>query len=199
MKPQICFSGLLVTLFLMFIASCQQQSSDEAQTDVTEIKNGMQEVTELIDESIREDSVFLFINKTDLALNELDMYVDQYLAAMDSADEKVSKDPRNSIIRIKQTMTGIDLRLALLDDENLIGINPFNELSEGSGKVDRIRPTAYPYSYPFSMATTPPYPENLDEGAVEDMENYAKEIHKEIVNELKELETEIDDFLAETL
>ncbi len=193
------YSGILVTSGMLLLASCQQKSSDEDRANVPEIKNGMQEVAELIDESVQEDSVYLFINKTDLALNKLDKHIDQYLSEMDSTNEKVAKDPRNSIIEIKQSMTGIDLRLALLDDENLIGVSPFNELPESNHKIDRIRPPAYPYSYPYSMATRTAYSDNLDENAIADMESYAKEIHKEIINELKVLKTEIDNFVVESL
>jgi hypothetical protein len=39
----------------------------------------------------------------------------------------------------------------------------------------------------------------VDDTAVKDMKDYTKEIHKEIVNELEDLKTEIDEFVAEGL
>jgi hypothetical protein len=81
--------------------------------------------------------------------------------------------------------------LALLDDENLIGENPYDQLSES----DRVRPPAYPYPYPYRMTPTT-QPADIDETTIKDIEDYAKEIHQEIVNELKKLKTEIDEFVV---
>ncbi len=200
MKKIKYLTGLLVPVILLFSTSCQQQpSSADSQVDLAEVKTEMQEVNELIDESINEESVHVFINKTDLALNELDNYIDDYLLAMDNANENVAKEPRNSIIKIKEKVAGIDLRLALLDNENLIGQSPFDELPEQTHKEDRVRPIAYPYHYPYSTNTTPGQPVDIEDTAIKEIEDYAKEIHKEIVNELKELKTEIDEFIVASL
>ena len=193
---------LLISIILLFSVSCQQQpSSADTQADLANIKNEMQEVIETIDESINEESVHVFIHKTDLALNELDKQIDEYLDVIDDANIKVAREPRNSIIRIKQRVAGIDFRMALLDNENLIGEDPFDELPQQTQRVDRIRPPAYPYPYPYTMSpiTDQPIDIDIEDTAIKDIEEYAKEIHKEIVNELKELKTEVDEFIDESL
>jgi hypothetical protein len=200
MKKLLYLPGMLLTIIVFLMASCQQQpSSSESVGDMTEIKNNMKEVSDLIEESIEEESVHLFINKTDFALNELDNQISEYLSRMDYNNDKVEKEPRNKIIKIKQKVAGIDLRLALLDNENLIGESPFDELPETTHKTDRVRPPAYPYPYPYRMTTPADQTADIDDTAVKDMEEYSKEIHKEIVNELKELKSEVDEFVVEGL
>ncbi len=196
MKKLLYLSAIWVPLIMLFSLSCQQQpSSSESQADMTDIKNEMQEVTALIDESINEESVHVFISKTDQALNELDNHIDEYLSEMDDANEKVAKEPRNSIIKIKQKVAGIDFRLALLDDEDLIGESPLEAYPGQTQAADRIRPPVYHYPYPnITPATRQSM--DVDDTTVEDIEAYAKEMHKEIVNDLKELKTEIDEFIA---
>lgn len=200
MKKPLYLSGILLPLIMLLWVSCQQQpSSSESQGDRTEIMNDMQEVNELIDESINEESVHLFINKTDFTLNELDNHIDEYLSVIDNANEKIEKEPRNSIITIKQKVAGIDLRLALLDNENLIGENPYGALPQGSHERERVRPTTYHYPYPYSMPTTTEQTEDIDKTTIQDIEEYAKEIHQEIVSELKDLKTEINKFVVASL
>jgi len=195
MKKQMYMPGILVILIMLLSVSCQQQpSSVDTQADLAEIKNAMQEVKEIIDESINEESIHVFINQADLALNELDNYIDEYMSVLDNANKKVAKEPRNQIINIKQKVAGIDFRLALLDDENLIGKNPHDQLFES----DRVRPPAYPNPYPYRMVPVTE-PAEIDETTIQDIEDYAKEIHQEIVNELKKLATEIDKFVVAAL
>lgn len=200
MKKQMYLPGMLLTFIIFLMVSCQQQpSSSESDGEMTEIKNNMQEVSDLIEESMEEEAVHLFINKTDLALNELDNQIDEYLLEMDNNDKHVPKEPRNSIISIKQIVAGIDIRLALLDNENLIGESPFDELPEATHKADRVRPPAYPYPYPYRITEPARQTADVDDTGVKDMEEYAKEIHKEIVDELEDLKAEIDEFVAEGL
>jgi hypothetical protein len=200
MKKLLIVSGMLASLIMLLLVSCQQQpSSTESQDDITEIVNNIEEIPELIDESINEESVHLFINKTDFALNELDDHIAEYLSVIDNANIKIESEPRNSIISIKQKVAGIDLRLALLDNENLIGENPFGERPMGSQERERIRPTTYHYPYPYSMPTTSDQIDDVDETTIQDIEEYAIEIHKEIVNELKDLKTEINTFVVASL
>jgi hypothetical protein len=100
MKKLLYIPVILVPLMLLLTVSCQQQpSSADLQTDLVEIKNAMQDVKELIAESINEESIHIFINKTDLALNELENHIDEYLSAVDNADKRIEKEPRNSIIQ----------------------------------------------------------------------------------------------------
>jgi len=195
MKKLLYLSGICMPLIMLFSASCQQQPS-ETKADLTDIKNEMQEVIELIDESINEESVHVFIHKTDLALNRLDNHIDEYLSIKDMANEKIEKEARNSIIRIKQKVAGIDIRLALLDDANLIGESPFDDFPEQTHAIDRVRPPVYPYPYPHISTPDTRELTDFDDTAIKDIEEYAKEIHKEILNELKELKTEIDEFIA---
>jgi len=200
MKKLLNLPGMLLTIMVFLMISCQQQpSSSETDGDMTEIKNNMQEVSDLIDESMEEESVHVFINKTDMALNQLDNQIDDYLLEMDNNNKHVRKEPRNSIISIKQIVAGIDLRLALLDNENLIGESPFDELPEETHKTDRVRPPAYPYPYPYRMTSPARQTDDMDDTAVKDMEDYAKEIHKEIVKELEDLKSEVNEFADEGL
>ena len=197
MKRLMYLPKLLIPIILLIVASCQEHpSSADTQADLANVKNDMQEVIELINESINEESVYVFIHKTDLALNELDKQIDEYLDVIDDANEKVAREPRNSIIKMKQRVAGIDFRMALLDDENLIGKDPFDELPQQTKRVDRIRPPAYPYPYPYTMSPITDQPVDIDDTAIKDIEEYAKEIHQEIVDELKELKGEIDEFLV---
>lgn len=200
MKKLLYVSGILASLIMLLSVSCQRQPSpSELQAEMTVIMNGIHEITELIDESIHEKSVHLFINKTDFALNELDRHIEEYLSIIDDTNEKIEKEPRNSIIAIKEKVAGIDFRLALLDNENLIGEDPFVELPQESHKRDRIRPTTYHYPYPYSMPVTAEHLADIDDTTVQEIEAYAKEIHKEIVNELKELRSEINKFVVASL
>ena len=194
MKKLLYLSGIWMPLIMLFSISCEQQPS-ETKADLTDIRNDMQEVIELIDESINEESVHEFIHKTDLALNMLDNHIEEYLSIIDMANERIEKEARNSIIRIKEKVAGIDIRLALLDDEDLIGEDPYEHTRETTA-TDRVRPPVYPYPYPDVSAPRNIDPTDIDDTAIQDIEEYAKEIHKEIVNELKELKTEIDEFIV---
>ncbi len=200
MKKLINLSRILMPLIILLLASCQQQqSSSESKADLADIKNKMQETSELIDESIHEESVHLFIHKTDLALNEIDKHIDEYLSIMDDANEKIEKEARNSIIRIKQIIAGIDIRLALLDDEDLIGESPFDENERETQAEERVRPPIYSYPYPNITTPATKQAKDVDDTAINDIEEYAKQLHKEIVNELKDLKTEIDEFIVAIL
>ncbi len=199
MKKLLYLSGIWVPLVLLFSVSCEPQPA-ATEADLADIKSEMQDVVELIDESINEESVHVFIYKADMALNEIDYRIDQYLSKMDMANERIEQEARNSIIGIKQKVAGIDIRLALLDDENLIGENPLAEFPEETHAIDRVRPPVYPYPYP--NITAPPttgQPEGIDDTAIAEIEEYAIEIHTEIINELKELKAEINEFIAESL
>jgi hypothetical protein len=200
MKKLLYLPGILIPLIMLFSVSCEQQpTTSESKADLTDVKNDMQEVIELIDESINEESVHVFIHKTDLALNQLDNQIDEYLSIIDMANEKIDKEARNSIIKIKERIAGIDIRLALLDDEDLIGENPFDEATQETYPADRVRPLVYRYPYPDVSVPRSIESTDIDDTAIQDIEVYAKEIHKEIVNELKELKTETDEFIDESL
>jgi len=197
MKKLLYLSGIWMPLIMLFLVSCQEQPTpSETRADLADIRNDMQEVIELIDESINEESVHVFIHKTDLALNRLDNNIEEYLSIMDMADERIERDTRNSIISIKEKVAGIDIRLALLDDENLIGESPFAEFPEETHAIDRVRPPSYTYPYPH--ITTPETREltDIERTTIKEIEVYAEEIHKEIVNELNKLKTEVNEFIA---
>jgi septal ring factor EnvC (AmiA/AmiB activator) len=193
MKKQMYFQGLLMSLLIIIIVSCEQQPPN-TQNDLTEINQEMQEVSNLIEETINEESVHLFINKTDMALNELEDQIDEFLSVLDNANERIDKGPRNSIIEIKQKIAAIDFRLAILDDENLIGGNPYADTGETSDRIDRIRPPVYGYHYPYSMGRTTATTTDVDRVTMQEMEQYAQRIHQEIVDELRELKSTIDEF-----
>lgn len=195
MKNLLYLSGIWIPLVTLILVSCEPQPRT-TEADLAEVKNEMQQVTELIDESINEESVHVFIYKADMALNEVDYRIDQYLSKMDKANDRIEQEARNSIIMIKQKVSGIDIRLALLDDENLIGESPFDDFPEQTQATDRVRPPVYPYPYPnMTRPSTTRPPEDIDDTAIEETEEYAKEIHKEIVNELEELKAEINEFI----
>ena len=199
MKKLLYLSGIWMPLIMLFSVSCQQQPTpSEIKAGLGDIKTEMQEVIELIDESINEESVHVFIHKTDLALNRLDNHIEEYLSIMDMADERIERDTRNSIISVKEKVAGIDIRLSLLDNKNLIGESPFAEFPEETHAIDRARPTVYPYLYPYPNISTSTTidPTDTDDTTIKDIEEYAKSVHQEIVNELKELQTEIDEFIV---
>jgi hypothetical protein len=199
MKKLLYLPGIWMPLIMLFSVSCEQQpTTSESKADLTDVKNDMQEVIELIDESVNEESVHVFIHKTDLALNRLDNHIDEYLSVIDMSDERIEKEARNSIIKIKEKVAGIDVRLAMLDDEDLIGEGPFDEFPEQTRAIDRARPTVYPYPYPYPNISTPTTIEltDIEDTAIKDIEEYAKLVHQEIVNELKGLKTEIDEFIV---
>lgn len=177
MKKKIIPFKLLLAFILLAFVSCQQQSSEaEFQEKMAEIMLEMHDVVEVINEIQDEGDMSVFINKTDALLNKLDGQIDEYHYEMDRALQKIEKETRERIIRIKQKMVEIDFRLALMDENETIR--------------KRIRPTVYPYIQPMPIDTLEPA---LDEPLTV---HYGTEVKKEIINNLNELKNEVEGFIT---
>jgi hypothetical protein len=177
MKKPIITYELLIAFILMAFVSCQQQSlRSEFEENMAEIKLEMQDLVEEIEEVKEEADMSVFISKTDALLNKLDDQIEEYHNEMDRALQKIEKETRHSIISIKQKMVEIDFRLALLDENETIR--------------RRIRPTVYPYTQPVPVDPIEP---ELDEPQ---KVHYGTEVKKEIINNLNELRSEVEDFIA---
>lgn len=200
MKKQLYLPGLMIMTFMLLYSGCQEQpSSSVSEADMTEIKSQMYDFNNLIDESMEVESVHLFINKTDIALNILDNSIEDYLTAMANANQDVDAGSLNSIIDIKQTVAAIDIRLAVLDDEDLIGAESSDVLLSQTENQDRMRPPTYPYPYPYRMTTPTADLTESEITAKEDLEKYAKELHDDIVDELEDLKSEVNEFITASL
>ncbi len=180
MKKLLNLSGVFVILVIMVSVSCQQQSSQtKSHENLGQIKIEMQDVIEKIDEVLNEEDVSVFINNTDIILNKIDNHIDEYLNMMDEADQRIDKESRNIIIRIKQKEAGIDFRLALIDD---------------STPAKRPRPFVYPYYDYYHILfkeITPEQDDTVRKGKVQ----YGKEVQKEIIKDLKDIKSEIELFI----
>jgi hypothetical protein len=177
MKKLIIPFDLFMAFILIAFVSCQQQSSkSDFEENMAEIKLEMQDVVEKINEVQNEEDLSVFISKTDDLLNKLDDQIDEYHNEMDRALQKIEKETRNRIIRMKQKIVEIDFRLALLDEKETIR--------------RRIMPTVYPY--------TPPIPVEPIEPDLEELHkvHYGTEVKKEIINNLNELQSEVEGFLS---
>ncbi len=178
MKKPIITYELLIAFILIAFVSCQQQSlKSDFEENMAEFKLEMQDLIEEIEEVKEEADMSVFISKTDGLLNRLDDQIDEYHNEMDRALQKIEKENRNKIISIKQKVVEIDFRLALLDQNETIR--------------RRIRPTVYPYTQPVPADPIEPV---LDEEPQK--VHYGTEVKKEIINNLNELQSEVEDFIA---
>ena len=177
MKKRLISIGFPIFIFLLAIASCQQPSTDAGfEENMAEIKLEMQDAAQKISVIKEEGDMAVFISETDALLNNLDDQIDEYHNEMDRALQKIEKETRDRIIRIKQKMVEIDFRLSLLDDDETVR--------------RRIQPVIYPYIPQMPVDTL-----DLEQNEPLTVE-YGAEVKKSIINNLDELRSEVEEFIS---
>ncbi len=109
----------IITLFSFILAACGGQTGrKDTKSDMSDLAEGMQEVIQNIDEAISSNDISEFKNKADDAVGSLDSKIDDYLNEMDKAERRIDKNTQNLVIEMKQKNVEVELKLALLEQDD---------------------------------------------------------------------------------
>ncbi|MFN2395862.1 MAG: hypothetical protein ABR597_09265 [Bacteroidales bacterium] len=183
--------SLTLPLVILFFISCDQQTADdeEFRESLSEVKQEMQDASELLEEAIDAENSSDLIVKSDEALNTIEEQLDVYMNAMDKALRRIDKDTRTSIIDMKQKIAEIDFRLALLESNKQLRMS---EQAEGVDEIPEVRRTR-PVGYRF------PHILNMDDEIYSERVQYGEEVMEEVKTNLQELNDELNQFIEENL
>jgi hypothetical protein len=184
----------LILLAAVFVfASCDQPqklSDEEFRESLSEIKQEMQDASALLDSAIIADHSREMISKSNEALNIIETQLDAYMDEMDKAVRRIYKDTRTSIIDMKQKISEIDFRLALLESNEQLKMNEDREgFDDDVRDVRRVRPVGYRF----------PHIINIDERVIRERIQYGEEVMEEARTNLQELNAELNQFIEENL
>ncbi len=180
---------IIPVIAMIILMGCQQEATtdEQLQEQKTEIKEEIKMAVGLIENAIETDESSVFIEKTDLALNKVDEQLDRYHDLMDNSMERIYKDTRDRIIRIKQKTVEIDFRLSLLED-NQVSTRAGAETND-TLDIRRTRPVAYQ----FPVITAPGNPPRGD------LIQYGDEVREETIKNLQSLQNELELFMENSL
>lgn len=110
---------VFITTFALALAACGGQSGrKDNRSDLSDLSEDMQEVVQNIDEAISTNEVSDFKDKTENVINSLDKRIDDYLNEMDKVERRVEKNTQNLVIEMKQKKVEVELKLALLEQDD---------------------------------------------------------------------------------
>ncbi len=180
---------IITVIAMILLTGCQQEAKtdEQLQEQKTEIKEEINKAVDLIEEAFEADESSEFIEKADMALNKVDEQLDRYHDLMDNSMERIYKDTRDRIIRIKQKTVEIDFRLALLEDNQVTT----RAGAENNDTLD-IRRTR-PVAYQFPVVTTPGNPPQGD------LIRYGDEVREATIKNLQSLQNELELFMEDSL
>ena len=189
MKNHTKSSGIILTMLFLVFVSCQRQlTEEEFHESLTELRGEMQIASTWLEEAIETDNLSEFMEKSDEALNKIETQLDAYMDETDRAFRRIHQETRTQIINIKQKITEIDFRLALLENNEHFRRREQAEDDELPA-VRRTRPLAYQF---------PHIPED-DERVISERIMYGEEVLREVKVNLLELQREVDQFIEHSL
>ncbi len=177
---------------LFILTSCEQPlqlSDEEFRETLPEVKQEMENASELLEEAMNVENSIVLIGKSDDALNKIEEQLDVYMDEMDEAVRRIYKDARTSIIDIKQKTAEIDFRLALLESNQHLRMSEQTEESDEISEIRRTRPVGYRF----------PHILNIDDRICSERVQYGEEVLEEVITNLKELKDELNQFIEENL
>lgn len=199
MKKTLNFLAV-ITLFSFVLAACAGQSGrKDTKIDMSEMTEGMQEVIQTIDEAIASNDISEFKNKTDDAVGSLDKQIDDYLNEMDKAEQRIQKNAQDLVIEMKQKNVEVELKLALLEQDDVSsresGMNgsPSDDARDVPGTIEEgVNPLVS-----SEMARDD---DDLNRGTDTDRaEMYGAPMVDDIKEDLRELKRDVEQFMQASL